>query len=154
VGGCGYAARAFSRGTSRSFRFDRTTVRRVGPCWGGAALLAQFVGILLIFVVALLVAGLLGGLHKLLGPRRDFPEKLEPFECGERQIVSPKQRFSVKFYLVAMLFVLFDLEAVFFYPWGALFRELGMYGFVVMSVFTVPLVIGLLYEWRKGALEW
>jgi NADH-quinone oxidoreductase subunit A len=120
----------------------------------GEALLAEFVGILLILVVALLVAGLLGGLHKLLGPRRDFPEKLEPFECGERQIVSPKQRFSVKFYLVAMLFVLFDLEAVFFYPWGALFRELGMYGLAVMSVFTVPLVIGLLYEWRKGALEW
>jgi NADH-quinone oxidoreductase subunit A len=53
-----------------------------------------------------------------------------------------------------MLFVLFDLEAVFFYPWGALFRELGMYGLVAMSIFTVPLVIGLLYEWRKGALEW
>jgi NADH-quinone oxidoreductase subunit A len=120
----------------------------------GKAVLAEFVGILLILVVALLVAGLLGGVHKLLGPRREFPEKQEPFECGEHQIVSPKQRFSVKFYLVAMLFVLFDLEAVFFYPWGALFRELGMYGFVAMSIFTVPLVIGLLYEWRKGALEW
>lgn len=117
-------------------------------------MLAEFVGILLIVVVALLVAGLLGGVHKLLGPRRTFPEKQEPFECGERQIVSPKQRFSVKFYLVAMLFVLFDLEVVFFYPWGALFRELGMYGLVVMTIFTVPLVIGLLYEWRKGALEW
>jgi NADH-quinone oxidoreductase subunit A len=116
--------------------------------------LAEFVGILLILLVALLVAGLLGGVHKLLGPRREFPEKQEPFECGEHQIVSPKQRFSVKFYLVAMLFVLFDLEAVFFYPWGALFRDLGTYGFVVMSIFTVPLVIGLLYEWRKGALEW
>jgi NADH-quinone oxidoreductase subunit A len=53
-----------------------------------------------------------------------------------------------------MLFVLFDLEAVFFYPWGALFRDLGLYGYTVMSIFTVPLVIGLLYEWRKGALEW
>ena len=117
-------------------------------------MLAEFVGILLIFVVALLVAGLLSGVHKLLGPRREFPEKQEPFECGEHQIVSPKQRFSVKFYLVAMLFVLFDLEAVFFYPWGALFRDLGFYGLTVMTIFTVPLVIGLLYEWRKGALEW
>ena len=117
-------------------------------------MLAEFVGILLIFVVALLVAGLLGGVHKLLGPRRAFAEKQEPFECGEHQIVSPKQRFSVEFYLVAMLFVLFDLEAVFFYPWGALFRQLGLYGLAAMSVFTVPLVIGLLYEWRKGALEW
>jgi len=120
----------------------------------GRAVLAEFVGVLLILIVAMLVAGLLGGVHKLLGPRREFAEKQEPFECGERQIVSPKQRFSVKFYLVAMLFVLFDLEAVFFYPWGALFRDLGVYGFVVMSIFTVPLVIGLLYEWRKGALEW
>ena len=117
-------------------------------------MLGDFVGVLLIVVVAFLVAGLLGGIHKLLGPRREFAEKQEPFECGERQIVSPKQRFSVKFYLVAMLFVLFDLEVVFFYPWGALFRELGLYGYTVMSIFTVPLVIGLLYEWRKGALEW
>ena len=117
-------------------------------------MLADFVGVLLILVVAMLVAGLLGGVHKLLGPRRAFAEKLEPFECGERQIVSPKQRFSVKFYLVAMLFVLFDLEAVFFYPWGALMRDLGVHGFVAMCVFTVPLVLGLAYEWRKGALEW
>src|SRR5262245_27243374 len=148
AGGSGYVARAFSRGSSRS---SNTGLPHPGR---GSAVLAEFVGILLIFVVALLVAGLLGGVHKLLGPRREFAEKQEPFECGERQIVSPKQRFSVKFYLVAMLFVLFDLEAVFFYPWGALFRDLGVYGFVVMSAFTVPLVIGLLYEWRKGALEW
>jgi NADH-quinone oxidoreductase subunit A len=92
--------------------------------------------------------------HRLLGPRRVFESKLDPFESGEKQIVSPKQRFSVKFYLVAMLFLLFDLEAVFFYPFGALFRDLGWYGFAAISVFTVPLVVGLLYEWRKGALEW
>ncbi len=117
-------------------------------------MLAEFIGVLLILLVAFLVAGLLSGVHKLLGPRRDFAEKLEPFECGERQIVSPKQRFSVKFYIVAMLFVLFDLEAVFFYPWGALFRDLGTFGFVVMINFTIPLVIGLAFVWRKGALEW
>ena len=117
-------------------------------------MLAEFTGVLLILVVALLVAaGMIIG-HKLLGPRRSFPSKLDPFESGEEQIVSPKQRFSVKFYLVAMLFLLFDLEAVFFYPFGALFRELGWYGFGAISVFTVPLVVGLLYEWRKGALEW
>jgi len=117
-------------------------------------LLAQFVGVLMIFALALVVAAGMLGAHRLLSPRRAFAEKLEPFECGERQIVSPKQRFSVKFYLVAMLFVLFDLEAVFFYPWGALFRDLGVYGLSVMALFTVPLVLGLLYEWRKGALEW
>ena len=117
-------------------------------------MLAEVAGVLSILALAIVVAGLMVSAPKLLGPKRDFPEKLDPFECGEKQIVSPKQRFSVKFYLVAMLFVLFDIEAVFFYPWGALFRDLGVYGFVAMAVFTVPLVLGLAYEWRKGALEW
>jgi NADH-quinone oxidoreductase subunit A len=117
-------------------------------------MLAEFTGVLLILALALVVAGGMLGAHRLLGPKREFPEKLDPFECGEQQIVSPKQRFSVKFYLVAMLFVIFDLEVVFFYPWGALFRELGWFGFWAMGIFTVPLVVGLLYEWRKGALEW
>jgi NADH-quinone oxidoreductase subunit A len=117
-------------------------------------LLAEFAGVLLILALAIVVASLMVSAPKLLGPKRDFPEKLDPFECGEKQIVSPHQRFSVKFYLVAMLFVVFDLEAVFFYPWGALFRELGGFGFAAMSVFAVPLVVGLVYEWKKGALEW
>jgi len=117
-------------------------------------MLAEFTGVLLILVLALLVAAGMIIAHKLLGPKREFAEKLDPFECGEKQIVSPHQRFSVKFYLVAMLFVLFDLEAVFFYPWGALFTDLGWFGYGAMSVFAVPLVVGLLYEWRKGALEW
>lgn len=117
-------------------------------------MLGEFVGVLAILVLALVVAAGMAIAPKLLGPRRVFDEKQDPFECGEKQIVSPHQRFSVKFYLVAMLFVLFDLEAVFFYPWGALFRDLGVYGLGAMAVFTVPLVIGLVYEWRKGALEW
>ncbi len=117
-------------------------------------MLAEFVGILLILALALLVAAAFLVLHRRLSPKREFAEKLEPFECGESQIVSPHQRFSVKFYLVAMLFVLFDVEALFFYPWGALFRDLGGYGLAVMAVFSVPLVLGLVYEWKKGALEW
>jgi NADH-quinone oxidoreductase subunit A len=117
-------------------------------------LLDEFVGVLLMLILALVVAAGMLGAMRLLGPRRDFSEKLDPFECGEKQIVSPSQRFSVKFYLVAMLFVLFDLEAVFFYPWGGLFRSLGWYGYAIMTLFAVPLVLGLLYEWRKGALEW
>ncbi len=117
-------------------------------------MLAEFTGVLLIFALALVVAFGMIGAFKLLGPRRRFAEKQEPFECGERQIVSPSQRFSVKFYIVAMLFVIFDLEVVFFYPWGALSRELGWFGYGAIVVFTVPLVIGLMYEWKKGALEW
>ena len=117
-------------------------------------MLAEFTGVLLIFALAVIVAVAMLGAFKLLGPRRRFAEKQEPFECGESQIVSPSQRFSVKFYIVAMLFVVFDLEAVFFYPWGALSRELGWFGYGAITVFTVPLVIGLMYEWKKGALEW
>ena len=117
-------------------------------------MLAEFNGVLLMLAIAILVAAGMLGAHRLLGPKRNFDEKLEPFECGEKQIVSPHQRFSVKFYLVAMLFVIFDLEAVFFLPWGALFKELGWFGFWAMGVFTVPLLVGLLYEWKKGALEW
>ena len=117
-------------------------------------MLAEFTGVLLILALAIVVAVAMLAAHRLLGPKREFAEKLDPFECGERQIVSPSQRFSVKFYIVAMLFVVFDLEAVFFYPWGALFHDLGWFGFGAMSVFTVPLVIGLMYEWKKGALEW
>ena len=117
-------------------------------------MLAEFNGVLLMLGIALAVAAGMLGAHRLLGPKRTFDEKLAPFECGQEQIVSPHQRFSVKFYLVAILFLIFDLEAVFFLPWGALFKDLGWFGFAAISVFTVPLVVGLIYEWKKGALEW
>ncbi|MDH3214409.1 MAG: NADH-quinone oxidoreductase subunit A [Myxococcales bacterium] len=104
--------------------------------------------------LAIVLVGLMLGVHLLLGPRRHFAEKQEPFECGEKQIVSPRQRYAVKFYLVAILFVIFDVEAIFFYPWAAMFYELSWFGFVAMLVFTVPLVVGLVYEWMKGGLEW
>jgi NADH-quinone oxidoreductase subunit A len=90
----------------------------------------------------------------LIGPKKQFADKMEPFECGESPIVSPKLRFSVKFYLVALFFVIFDIEAVFLYPWAVLFRELGMFGFVEMMIFIAILTIGLIYVWRRGALEW
>jgi len=117
-------------------------------------MLAEYSGVLIILALALVIAGALLTLQVLVGPRRRFAEKLEPFECGEKQIVSPRQRFAVKFYLVAILFVVFDVEAIFFYPWGALFTDLGWHGYWAMVVFTIPLVVGLLYEWMKGALEW
>ena len=90
----------------------------------------------------------------LIGPKKEFADKMEPFECGESPIVSPKQRFSVKFYLVALFFVIFDIEAVFVYPWAVLFRDLGLFGFVEMMIFISILAIGLIYVWRRGALEW
>ena len=90
----------------------------------------------------------------LIGPKKIFAEKMRPFECGENPIVSPKLRFSVKFYLFALFFVIFDIEAVFLYPWAILFKELGMFGFIEMMVFLGILAVGLVYVWKRGALEW
>ncbi len=117
-------------------------------------MLAEYTGVLVILVVGMGVAALMISIHLLLGPRRSFEEKQEPFECGEKQIVSPRQRYAVKFYLVAILFVVFDVEAIFFYPWAAVFTDLGWYGFWAMGVFTIPLAVGLIYEWMKGGLDW
>ncbi len=90
----------------------------------------------------------------LLGPKKKFAEKMEPFECGETQIVSPRQRFSVKFYLVAVLFILFDIEAVFLFPWAILYKKLGLFGLVEMMAFIFILGIGLFYVWKRGGLQW
>jgi NADH-quinone oxidoreductase subunit A len=117
-------------------------------------MLAEYTGVLVILVVGMVIAGGMLGIHLLLGPRRQFDEKQEPFECGETQIVSPRRRYAVKFYMVAILFVVFDVEAIFFYPWGAVFQELSWFGLGAMFVFTIPLAIGLVYEWMKGGLEW
>ncbi len=117
-------------------------------------MLAEYTGVLVILAVGSIVLLALLAVQLLLGPRRRFPEKLDPFECGEQQIVSPRQRYAVKFYLVAILFVVFDVEAIYFYPWGAVFQTLGWYGYGAMAVFTVPLAVGLAYEWMKGGLEW
>ena len=117
-------------------------------------MLAEYAGVLVTLAIAAVLLGGMIGVHLLLGPRREFASKLDPFECGEQQIVSPQQRYAVKFYMVAILFVVFDVEAIFFYPWGAVFQQLGWFGFTAMAVFTVPLAVGLAYEWMKGGLEW
>ena len=117
-------------------------------------MLSEYIGVLLMLGIAVLLTVGMLVVNMFVGPRREFDEKLEPFECGESQIVSPRQRHAVKFYLVAILFVVFDVEAIFFYPWGATFTEVGVPGLIAISVFTVPLAVGLVYEWSKGALEW
>ncbi|MFZ5572931.1 MAG: NADH-quinone oxidoreductase subunit A [Thermodesulfobacteriota bacterium] len=109
--------------------------------------------LMMIFLAAATAAGMIVA-TTLIGPKKKFADKMEPFECGESQIVSPKQRFSIKFYLVALFFVIFDIEAVFVYPWAVLFKELGMFGFIEMLVFISILAVGLIYVWRRGALEW
>ena len=117
-------------------------------------MLEEYVGVLLMLGIAVLLAlGMLFGQLRW-GPRRELTEEREPPARGEPQIASPEWRHAVEFYLVAILFVIFDVFAVFFYPWGATFTETGIPGLVAMGVFAIPLVVGLIYGWRKGALEW
>ena len=106
------------------------------------------------FGLAVLTAVGMVTLTSILGPKKDFPDKSEPFACGKSPIGDPRQRFSVKFYLTAVLFILFDIEAVFLYPWAAIYRRLGWFGLIEMLLFIAILGVGLLYVWKKGALKW
>ncbi len=110
-------------------------------------------GVLILFVMAAGLAGLFIFLSTVLGPKRPNPVKDQPFECGEKPFSLPEGKLPVRFYLVAMLFVLFDVELVFLLPWAVVYRELGVLGFVEMIVFLFFLVLGFAYAWKKGALE-
>ena len=94
------------------------------------------------------------GLSKLVGPKKPTPEKLAPYECGMPPVGDARERQSVKFYLVAMIFLLFDIEVAFLYPWAMALRDLGWTGFVQVVLFMALLLAGYVYVWRKGALDW
>ena len=111
------------------------------------------IGVLITFVFAAGISGLFIFLASVLGPKRPNPVKDEPFECGEKPFSLPEGRLPVRFYLVAMLFVLFDVELVFFFPWAVVYRQLGILGFIEMIVFLFFLALGFVYAWKKGALE-
>ena len=93
-------------------------------------------------------------LSQFVGPRKPTPEKLAPYECGMPAVGDARERQSVKFYLVAMIFLLFDIEVAFLYPWAVAFRDLGMMGFVQVLTFFSLLLTGYVYVWRKGAFDW
>jgi NADH-quinone oxidoreductase subunit A len=117
-------------------------------------MLTSYVPILLLFALAAAVAmGMFSAGH-FLGTKNETPEKMMPFECGSESSGSSHTKLSVKFYLTAILFVVFDIEAVFIYPWAVRFKALGWVGFLTMLSFLVVLVVGLVYCWKKGALEW
>lgn len=112
---------------------------------------------LAIFIQFIVVAGFVSTsmvFTHLLGPKRKTVQKLETFECGLDSIGNARLPFSIKYFLVAILFVLFDVEVIFFYPWAVNFRELGQSGFVKMLVFVTPLLLGYFYIVKKGALKW
>ncbi|MBI1174720.1 MAG: NADH-quinone oxidoreductase subunit A [Sideroxydans sp.] len=93
-------------------------------------------------------------LGRLLGPHRPDSAKLSPYECGFEAFENARMKFDVRYYLVAILFILFDLEIAFLFPWAIVLKEIGTFGFVSMMVFLAILVVGFIYEWMKGALEW
>jgi NADH-quinone oxidoreductase subunit A len=117
-------------------------------------MLQNYFPILLFVIVGLLVG--IGPIVAgwILGPHRPDPEKLSPYECGFEAFEDARMRFDVRYYLVAILFILFDLEIAFMFPWAIVLKELGMFGFVVMLEFLAILTIGFIYVWKKGALEW
>ncbi len=94
------------------------------------------------------------GVSRLLGVHRPDSEKLSPYECGFEAFEDARMKFDVRYYLVAILFILFDLEIAFLFPWAIVLREIGLFGFLAMVVFLAILVVGFVYEWKKGALEW
>ncbi len=93
-------------------------------------------------------------LGKLLGPSRPDAEKNSPYECGFEAFEDSRMKFDVRYYLVAILFIIFDLEIAFLFPWAVVLDEIGTFGLAAMGIFLSVLVIGFIYEWKKGALEW
>ena len=104
------------------------------------------------FVFAFAVGTLI--LSYLVRPNKPDPEKLSPYECGIPPMTDARERFSVRFFIIAMLFLLFDVEVVFLYPWAVVYNKIGLYGFVEMMLFIIILLVGYIYAWRKWALEW
>jgi NADH-quinone oxidoreductase subunit A len=117
-------------------------------------MLAEYYPILLFILVGLAVGVAPMVLGKLLGPSRPDPEKLSPYECGFEAFEDARMKFDVRYYLVAILFILFDLEIAFLFPWAVALNDIGLEGFLAMMLFLGILVVGFAYEWKKGALEW
>jgi NADH-quinone oxidoreductase subunit A len=117
-------------------------------------MLAEYFPILLFILVGLAVGAAPMALGKLLGPSRPDPEKLSPYECGFEAFEDARMKFDVRYYLVAILFILFDLEIAFLFPWAVVINDVGLPGFLAMMLFLGILVVGFVYEWKKGALEW
>ena len=117
-------------------------------------MLAEYFPVLLFIVVGIVFGGVLLGVGWFLGPRKPDSEKLSPYECGFEAFEDARMKFDVRYYLVAILFILFDLEIAFLFPWAVSLNGIGAFGFWSMMVFLAILVIGFVYEWKKGALEW
>ena len=116
--------------------------------------MTEYAPLLMTFAFAAAVAGALIGLPALLAPRRLTAVKAAPFECGKDPVAVSEGRFAIKFSMIAIFFIIIDIELLFIWPWAMLYRSLGWFGFVEMIVFLAILMLGFLYIWRKGGLEW
>src|SRR6476659_5138050 len=117
-------------------------------------MLEQYFPILLFILVGVGIGVLMLTMGTLVSPNRPDPAKLSPYECGFEAFEDARMKFDVRYYLVAILFILFDLEIAFLFPWAVVLPEIGLFGFVAMMIFLAVLVVGFIYEWKKGALEW
>jgi NADH-quinone oxidoreductase subunit A len=116
--------------------------------------LAQYLPVLLFILVGLAVGALCLGMGNFLKPHTPDAAKNSPYECGFEAFEDARMKFDVRYYLVAILFILFDLEIAFLFPWAVVLRDVGLTGFVAVLIFLSILVVGFVYEWKKGALEW
>ena len=117
-------------------------------------MLENYFLVLMFIAVGLVLGGVLLTVGRAVAPHKPDPKKLSPYECGFEAFEDARMKFDVRYYLVAILFILFDLEIAFLFPWAIVLEEIGLAGFVAMMVFLGILVIGFIYEWMKGALEW
>ncbi|GGH20645.1 NADH-quinone oxidoreductase subunit A [Alsobacter metallidurans] len=118
------------------------------------AYLVEYLPLVLFIGVSLVIAGALLVAPFIIAYQNPDPEKLSAYECGFNAFDDARMKFDVRFYLVSILFIIFDLEVAFLFPWAVAFREVGLFGFWSMMIFLGVLTIGFVYEWRKGALEW
>jgi NADH-quinone oxidoreductase subunit A len=117
-------------------------------------MLQNYIPILIFVGIAAGLGVLILVLGRVLGPHRPDSEKNSPYECGFEPFEDARMKFDVRYYLVAILFIIFDLEIAFLFPWAVALNEIGMFGFLAMMLFLGILVVGFIYEWKKGALEW
>jgi NADH-quinone oxidoreductase subunit A len=117
-------------------------------------MLFEYLAIAVLIFLATVIAVIAIVLGGLFGPRKASERKAMPYESGMIPIGPGTRRMPIRFYLIAVLFILFDIEVVFFLPWAVAYRDLGLYGLLAMLVFNIPIIIGFIYEWKKGGLEW
>ena len=117
-------------------------------------MLANYFPILLFLAVGAFVGAAAIAVGRVLAPSRPYEDKLSPYECGFEAVEDSRMKFDVRYYLVAILFIIFDLEIAFLFPWAVVLEQIGAFGFWAMMVFLAVLVVGFVYEWKKGALEW